>query len=372
MNNTSYPSECFLCELNDYAVGGVEESVWIGALVNGVYVLEGTFFPDENNEVVIRDLKNLVLPFFSDAANVIGRNDTNVELTINANFSQDGGQHENDTGFTTKVFKSPAVANVEFSRDKSMFLSRRSKILTNASRRESISFLDNYHAIRCNIAVLENGMAKYYFVFSLVFSDQDSKREAVSIDTSLSSVFYDFNMANGEENDINDVLFYDIACIKDDMIVDSIRYEVDKRNFQTEVQFAFVNMFGIYEFVTFTGQTEDKVDFSSDLQYINGAKVKVDDEHSFSRKINSGFLNKKEYLTVKDMILSNRVKLVEDDGSLVDIVITEAEFSDKRPANIPYSCSIAYTRADDEHKFSKDYVSFDRNIFDASFDNAFD
>lgn len=167
-----------------------------------------------------------------------------------------------------------------------------------------------------------------------------------------------------------DILFYDVT-VSDGNGSDSIRYNVDRRNYRNITRFIYLDCFGLPQTLAFTGLVEYAPELDGDIVSLLAGDMRPDARIVDMRTVNSGYLTGSRYEALVDMTASADIRRYEK-GTVQKIVVTDMDFTHRLPGNERFAVSLTYRPAERYHGgFERILDNNGRGIFDQTFDYTF-
>lgn len=165
----------------------------------------------------------------------------------------------------------------------------------------------------------------------------------------------------------------DVFLSENGTVKDVISFEIDRDFHRQAIGFCFTNCFGVPETEVLTGKDVRSDKMESEYSFVSNLYKKVHTELVEEHKVCSGFIQETAYKSLLDMVRSDKVTLLQQDGSLgEEVVITETDFSEDRPHKAPNSVYLTYRVADrNQQKFTR-RTTLPVRIFDQTFDESFE
>ena len=164
-------------------------------------------------------------------------------------------------------------------------------------------------------------------------------------------------------------------CVNEELqqVTDRVIYKIDHGYRRQQTVFAFTNCFGVWETEALTGADERKDELEGTFGMIDSQYRKVHTELTEEHRVCSGYCSAEQYNSLLDMVRSEHVYLLNDDGTLgEEVTITGIEFSEKKPHATPNAVYLTY-RVSNMHQevFERKQPQTGR-IFDDTFDTTFE
>lgn len=368
---TGVADECFCGDYGDITVVVAPADVLTVISVGDVAVLSETYSPDQNEQVIIRDIGEVLLSYFTNPAFDFSTSfrDGSIDVAISIVCNDVVPLTYNKT---QKVHYSRIKIGHDFTTKYSKFLTRYTKKNTSATRQELVSAFSGIDRVDVAVAYILNGVAKYTKIPLSAVTDCTTMNASLGIVTQLLNTNQALTLST------DDILYYDLYAVQiatdlTETIVDKIQYKNDKRYFPHEKHFVYYNCFGVLETITFTGLENRSMELGATFGYTNRNYRKIDTTPVVSNKAYSGYIDNATAESIEDLITSDKVCLYADGVIGDEITITDIEMESKDPSNEPLSYSITYRPTKEKHlKFTRAGSSSDNRIFDSTFDYTFD
>ena len=141
-------------------------------------------------------------------------------------------------------------------------------------------------------------------------------------------------------------------------------YLVDESTPRNQIEFSFINCFGVRETFTATGKIENKKTAEYSQANIASHYRKITQNFVSEKTINSGYLSDEEMNWIDDLICSNDVAIVENSEPITLVGIDKAESS----TNGLQSFTFGYRSAKNNHL---QFNNANEGVFDKTFDTTF-
>ena len=169
------------------------------------------------------------------------------------------------------------------------------------------------------------------------------------------------------------VYYYQVDILINNVIVDSVEFTVDRREYPQESLWYFRNSFGLVDQLLMRGHEDEEHELDATFGYSQWHAVALDAEVSRQLTTHSGWLTKAEFRLASELYRSPTVSRLEKDG-LRSVVVKEIEALRTSPSNEPQGVAIRWQYADkrEEWEFDMDGNTVGHNIFADSFSVEFD
>ncbi len=357
-------NSCFCADYGSVVVSDVAGNLSIVLLADGASVLEEVYSPNKKNEVVIRNLGDVLQAYFESVENPTLDNSTRklqMSVTITLN---DG------TSFThnQRVFYSTISTGISVDITYIPFLTRYKKKKTTASRRELLNMYNNRQTVWIGVAYLLND-ATHFEKFE--YYRCTDTHDGLSLDVSIRKVV-DFLSTHNLQLKSDDIIYYEAYAVVDGIVKDETRFVNDKRVFHQETHFLYFNCFGLPETITFTGQDNRKIDPGITYGYLLDNYRQIESLPIVSNQVYSGHISREVAECIEELLISDRKYLYADDRIGKEIVITEVGMEQDSASNRPISYSLTYRPAALRHLEYKRIIYDTGRVFDKTFDDTFD
>lgn len=361
---TGLKNSCFCADYGSIVVSGVAGNLSMVLVADGISVLEEVYSPNHNNEVVIRNLGDVLQSYFESVEHPSVDNSTRklqMSVTITLN---DG------TAFThtQRVFYSTISIGVAVDVTYVPFLTRYKKKKTAASRRELLNFYNNRQTIWVGVAYLLNNATHFY---KSEFYNCTDTHDGVSLDISLHKIT-DFLGSHSIQVKSDDIIYYEAYAVVDGIVKDETRFINDRRVFHQETHFLYYNCFGLPETITLTGQDSRKIDPGITCGYLSDNYRQIDVLPVVSNQVYSGHISREVAECIEELLISDRKYLYADGLVGKEVVITEVGMEQDSISNRPISYSLTYRPAALRHLEYKRIIYDTGRVFDKTFDDTFD
>ena len=324
----------FCHDMGDVQISGVSGNITVKYEVSGPDMDSASFdevyYPDKDGNVKIHGLGDVALSYFRDLdINLLHTTDdyTSIRyyLMIYSSIYNDAGKQ---AGSFTQTFYYSNCRTGMSAYDK-RFLSRFSKRMVRVDQVVPVAYHKMGQTLVLGIAYKSQDKARFHKVN--FFSNAAPGTFDIRY-FSVPAIVDRLNKELGASYTADDIIFYEASLYSQEMLIDKIHFDIDRRHYPQITHFVFYNCFGFPETLYFTGR----------------------DERS-----------------VEDMVHSSKVYLYKNDvlGDL--ITITEVDFTESKPRTEPLNIKLTYRVANEcQRIFTRD--SLRERIFDKTFDSTFD
>jgi len=356
MVESRFPESGLAAEYGDIVFASVEAPVIVTiSITNGVTLLSETYTADGLGEVRIREIGTLAMLYVAYTALSLtaGRDGLPIYLTVSA--VSDEVEIEKD------IVIYPST--VDFQQSLSLEalalipLCRATKKETAIGRKEFVSFYGD-------------GVVKAYIVYKTPTKDTAVTHNVATL--ASESIYYRVNVSPSVIAALAgiaeaDIIYYNIYIDLQYIV----RFTIQDRNFPEQTQFVFRNCFGAMEVFTCTGSTENSRKWNRELGVVNNRTVIATKDIEQEFKTATGYLSRQQIDTVEDMLNSDELYIIES-GSLLEVIITEEDFSTTSRADLLNGCTFSYAHTQANRILGR-YTAFAKpGIFTPDFDNTFE
>ena len=169
------------------------------------------------------------------------------------------------------------------------------------------------------------------------------------------------------------VYYYQVDILIDNVIVDSVEFTVDRREYPQESLWYFRNSFGLVDQLLLRGHEDEEHQRDATFGYCQWHAVALDAEVRRQLTTHSGWLTKAEFRLVGELYRSPQVARLEN-TALRSVLVKDIEAVRTSPSNEPQGVAIRWQYADkrEEWEFDTDGNTLGHNIFADSFSTEFD
>lgn len=169
------------------------------------------------------------------------------------------------------------------------------------------------------------------------------------------------------------VYYYQVDILINNVIVDSVEFTVDRREYPQESLWYFRNSFGLVDQLLMRGHEDEEHELDATFGYCQWHAVALDAEVRRQLTTHSGWLTKAEFRLVGELYRSPHVSRMEKSG-LRSVLVKDIDATRTSPANEPQGVAISWQYADkrEEWEFDTDGNTLGHNIFADSFSTEFD
>ena len=169
------------------------------------------------------------------------------------------------------------------------------------------------------------------------------------------------------------VYYYQVDILIDNVIIDSVEFNVDRREYPQESLWYFRNSFGLVDQLLLRGHEDEEHELDATFGYSQWHAVALDAEVRRQLTTHSGWLTKAEFRLVAELCRSPQVSRLEKSG-LRSVIVKDIEAVRTSPSNEPQGIAISWQYADkrEEWEFDTDGNTLGHNIFADSFSTEFD
>lgn len=342
--------EITLSEVADYAEVRI-------SLATAGEILTETFYPDEAGTVTLRDLPSLLRPYFAlpgldSVADTVRCNP--LQVTLRA--------ADSNGPLTLYLDACYSRMPLDMLVPGGYILSRYKEVLTAEGREEFFPFAaGSGMELQIGVAYLDGGAARYVRkqVSTAGMAGFMACRVSAQRVASLAGVQADA------------VLYYLVTLTNAEGVADRVKYVVDRRARRRQTTFLYLNNFGVPETITLLGLETEEPELEGDTVRMLDRERRINPDLVQGRTVNSGYMQTDKYESLKDMLTSPDIRLLED-GRNIPVVITDIDFSHQHIGNERISVSLSFRPAVSPYgKFSRTNPLKGR-IFDQTFDYTFD
>lgn len=165
---------------------------------------------------------------------------------------------------------------------------------------------------------------------------------------------------------------YDIVLWTDGQQTDQIHVTVDHNHYYSEMQFCFINSFGLPEMIAFHGDDEEEHEMDADYGQAYWRYVRLDADFWIEHTTNSGWLTREEKARALELHRSPEVVLFAE--TVIPVTITDVAAKFRKSKNEPESLDIKWRIADKRDIYEVDTATSmaGHGVFDRTFTLAFD
>ena len=153
--------------------------------------------------------------------------------------------------------------------------------------------------------------------------------------------------------------------------MDSINFRYSRSHKTQSTVILFLNCFGCLEAEELKGEDTSNIELEGEQAYIGGKYRRSWSQAVESHEVVSGHLTREQVTSFRDIADSEWVMLINTDGSLEEITLTDVDIDDKTPRTEPVTATITYRRADGHGIHSRQQQT-SVDVFDGSFDETFE
>ena len=319
-------------------------------------IFEETFYPDEEQKVVIRDLASILKPYFTLPA--LEKLDDEVQVSP-FSFTVSGRTSSAANFHNGRVFYSRTAVGVHPA--DVLALCHYAEVDTVPGAEEYFPVL-NYSglAMTIGVAYLVAGQAKYKVVdVSLGGEGAISYRVSPSRIARLANVSLDA------------ILYYIVTVTTPSGLVDRVKYVIDRSRKRQVNTFLYLNGFGVPETFTAYGAVSYEPELEGETVSLMDGMKRIDNEWADVQTVFTGYMKRDKYESLKDMLTSPDIRLLEN-GRNIPVVITECDAAYKPMGNERINVSFSFRpSAYYAGRFGR-VPSSENRIFDKTFDVTFD
>lgn len=350
-------SYCFSFDLPDIRVTGVAGKLHFRMEVDGKEVIDETYYPDGKGTVTVCDTASILNDCFEHPVLDIGLDKVALPaMVMTVNLADDYTTQE----YTLHVIYSRY--SVSFGvRSDFLFYSR---YHIKRVRQNSIDYLSTY--IRDSTTVS---------IDVLYLSGTSTLKKNVSLQPSSVNCMTAWNMspvkvAQLAEVPCESILSYD-ARVTDGTLSDLVRYVIDRQSHREVHQFLYYNAFGLPESISFTGLVQYAPQLDGELSEMTDRKRRINPYVSDLRTLNTGYLDRRKYKALIDMLASPVLRWYDTPTLPVEVVVTDIDFTHTRMGNQRVNVNLTFCPATRRHRVF-DRSVFSGGIFDYTFDRTFE
>lgn len=168
------------------------------------------------------------------------------------------------------------------------------------------------------------------------------------------------------------ILFYDAYLYDNGVLIDKIRYQIDRHTPIQRRDIVYFNPFRVPAVLTLTGQNKRSAEMNATYLTLGSQYVKVDTELVLKHESYTGYIDRQSRDAVYDLAVSEPLYQVTD-NQMQRITLLDLDISETEPATEPICLKITFrvSDADRQLSFSRPTLS-DNRIFDKTFDKTFD
>lgn len=178
--------------------------------------------------------------------------------------------------------------------------------------------------------------------------------------------------ATGHAVNTDDIVTVKAMLTNGGTVCDTIIYNIDQAHQRQQTAFLFTNLFGCPEAEVLTGSDHTEADIDAQFAYRNRqyrrSWQQIDDKHT----VNSGYVTREQYQSLRDLAQSPLVMIIKSDGTLEEATVTDIELNDTHPRSTPTTATVKYRIANrTQQRFLRQRQTATR-IFDNTFDQSFE
>lgn len=249
---------------------------------------------------------------------------------------------------------------------------------TTTDRHERIyvpSYYTGSKSLQVSLAYLYNGAA--FYKTATISVSSSTTDDYMYADVSLSTVLTKVAAVAGLSASVMTPLYYNVDLYIDSVLKDEIHYDVDNDNHIQSSSFIYLNIFGLPQTLTFTGLDTEQLEYEAEFGYCSKNYRALDKTLIPKHEVNTGWLSKEMKSAVRELIDSPYVAVYKKTSSglsLVEITITDVDWSTVSPSNEPDNVKITYRIADQDNDDLLLETMTDQNSIFAKppFDQSFD
>lgn len=363
----------FCHDMGDVQISGVSGNITVKYQVSGPDMDSASFdevyYPDKDGNVKIHGLGDVALSYFRDLdINLLHTTDDYTSIRyyvmISGSIYNDAGEQ---AGSFTQTFYYSNCRTGMSAYDK-RFLSRFSKRMVRVDQVVPVAYHKMGQTLVLGIAYKSQDKARFHKVN--FFSNTAPGTFDIRY-FSVPAIVERLNKELGVSYTADDIIFYEASLYSQEVLIDKIHFDIDRRHYPQITHFVFYNCFGFPESLYFTGRDERSSELTASFGSVKGEYLKLHTDLITSHTANTGYINDTIRDCVEDMVHSTKVYLYKNDvlGDL--ITITEVDFTESKPRTEPLNIKLTYRVANEcQRIFARD--SLRERIFDKTFDSTFD
>ncbi|MEG1860999.1 MAG: hypothetical protein RR206_04840 [Bacteroidaceae bacterium] len=330
-----------------------------------------TYSPDTQGCVLIRDLGEVALSYFTEAelpssptAAVVGDAFLFIDLLVDT-----GIEGEDSVLLSQQFYYASVRTDIAAPAKYKRFLSRFTESDVLPCELSTPAFLNMGQKLSVGVAYFD-GTAKYCRIPIPVTAPQGGWFAAPMSPVHVLALL---GVELLTRFDFADLYFYDVLLEDGGKIVDRIRLHLDHRPVGLTTTLVYYNCFGLPSAITLRGREELECDLGAEFSNVEGFHRKTNTELVTSHCLSTGYINASQRDAVFDLATSNRVYLWDGDTLGDEVTITEIDFSETLPRTAPTNLKITYRVADrKDRKFVRHEVIVNQGVFDDTFDGSFE
>ena len=355
--NITDNSYVFSYDMPDIRITGVHGKLSLRMVIDGQEALSENYYPDNNNAVIFCDPGDIINEYFVRPE--LTNDDVWIALspmTVQLFLSDS----ETTSNYTLYVFHSRYHVSFEPLTD-FMFYSRYKVNRIRLGNIEYLSlFVSEKTKVSLDVIYLESG---------------NSIKKTVELKLPEANRMAAYNVSPVRVSGLADVQYdtiisYDMR-ITNGTLTDLVRYVIDRRGYRETHQFLYYNMFGLPESISFSGLVQYSPELAGDIVDMVKQKRRFNPLFNDLRTVNTGYLDENKYKALIDMITSPVQYWYDPSSLLMEIIITDIDFTHTKMSNQRVNVNLTFCPANRKyHVF--DRTSFGGGIFDYTFDETFE
>lgn len=326
----------------------------------GELILQEAYSPDADKCVEVRDMRRVVDDAFVFPNIGVDECVTLKPLELSYMCYDSEGP---DPEWSEKAYYSRSRMNVTPDLCR-VWLSWYTDAVTRPGRLEYAAFLKHAGTlVRVGVAYTEDGRDRWKVVdWEFTADDGDVVALSVGVDAVAekcgvaveSIVFYKLFLVNGGDEDV-------------------ITVNVARSAVRNETLLYYLNSWGMPECFACEGLTDEAPELEGDVLEAVDHRTRSDSWAEEVNTVSTGWMGDAKRLSLKSLLSSPMVWLRRDDGSFVEIVVTDAELERTVPSNEVAGAKVTYKLAERRVSvFDRMPEGGDEGIFDKTFDYTFD